>query len=300
MRMQCGPELVNTILYRPHMLPTYKSCVVKQKELVEVLRQTATIENYGDVILAKLHKKITRRSTNLMEQMQIQKQAQLLNSVHPSVLDGFNGLLATKISDEQNTVTLVYDSYQENDRTILKGSIRTQGKYKNINLRALLMTKPNWTASGHSDAFGFTYDATGRDEHTMAADVISTLGQATQQTGHLTRYRVSDYNFFHALSCTTNPDTVNDILKIAALNNLKTMNDRYYFEFQVGAGFIAPETNRQSTSVTEHIFRGIGPLRFKLTNYGGELPTFQPGETYEVYLEGSDGHTILGNISRLT
>ena len=301
MRMQSGPELVNSILYRPHTLPTYKSHVLKQKEIVEALLKTAKIQNYNDVILAQLD--ATRpavRPGNLLTQMQAQKQNRALLGLSDSLLSGFNGLLATKISNVENSVTLVYSKVVENGNSYYKGSIRTQGRYKDINLRGLLMNKTGWTASGHSDAFGFTYDLSNGDERSMAADVASTLTQLNQGSTHVTRIPLADYNFFNTLANTMNEEAINDILRVAELNNLKTLSDRYYFEITIGAGFVKPEPVKYSKSITEYILIGAGPLKFKLTCYDEEMPNFNTGETYEVYLEGTDGYAVLGNISRLT
>ena len=300
MRLQCGQELIDIILYRPHILPSYKSCVMKQKQIVEILYKNAKIENYNDVMLVKLVKRISTKSGNILEQMNAQKQNSILSSVDISVLDGFNGLLATKVSNKNDTVALVYDIYNEDDKQIVKGSIRTQGRYKNINLRALLMNKPGWTASGHSDAFGFTYDLSFGDVHNMASDVVETLADSKQSQNHQTRFHLADYNFFYNLTNTTNVDTINEVHRIAELNNLKTLNDRYYFEFQVGAGFVIPQKNRYSSSIVDYVFSGHGLLRFKLTNYDGEEPTFEMGKKYEVYLEGTDGNTVHGTISEVT
>lgn len=300
MRMQSGPELVNAILYRPHTLPTFKSYVTKQKDIVEALLKTAKIENYNDVILARLDSTTTtKRPTTMLEQLQAQKQNRVLTGLSQSLLSGFNGLIATKVSNAENSVALVYSQVEEDGKTIFKGSIRTQGRYKNINLRALLMNKPAWTASGHSDAFGFTYDLSYGDSHTMAADVTATLSLVSQSDTHITRIRLADYNFFQALANTLNTEAITDILRIAELNNLKTLSDRYYFEFQVGAGFVKPETVKYSKSITEFIIIGAGALKFKLTCYDDEMPNFNVGEVYEVYLEGTDSYTVLGNISRL-
>lgn len=300
MRMQCSAELIDTILYRPQMLPTYKSCVLKQKDLVELLYQTATIENYSDVVLAKLQKKVIAKSRNMIDVLAAQKQNKLLNSVHPSVLDGFNGLLASKISNKFNTVALVYDLVEENGKYFFKGSIRTQGKFKNINLRTLLMNKAGWTASGHSDAFGFTFDTSYGDMYKMASDVSATLTEVKQNTLHITKIPLIDYNFFSKLTNTLNNDAILDILKIAELNNLKTLTDRYCFEIKIGADFVAPSASYYSNAISEHTFTGAGPLKFKLTNYEGEKLTFNPGEVFEVYLEGTDNRIILGTLTRVT
>lgn len=301
MRMQSGPELVNTILYRPHMLPTFKSCVTKQKEIVEALLKTAKIQNYNDVILAQLDATEQQvRPRTVMDQLRAQKQNRALLGLSPSLLAGFNGLIATKISNAENSVTLVYSQVVEDGKALFKGSIRTQGKYKNINLRALLMQKEGWTASGHSDAFGFSFDLSRGDARIMAADVASTLALSAQTATHITRIPLADYNFFQSLANTINEEAINDTLRIAELNNLKALSDRYYFEFTVGAGFIKPEAVKFSRSITEYTIIGAGLLKFKLTCYDEEMPDFNVGEKYEVYLEGTDGYAVLGNISRLT
>lgn len=301
MRMQSGPELINTILYRPHTLPDFKKCVTRQKEIVEALLHTAKIENYNDVILAQLNAtQATARPRTIMDQLNAQKQNRALQGLSQELLAGFNGLLATKISNLENSVTLVYSVVKENDKTICKGSIRTQGKYKNINLRAELMLKDGWTASGHSDAFGFTFDQSYGDVHKMASDVASVLLQHTTNMTHITRIPLADYNFFQSLANTQNTDTIDAVLSIAELNNLKTLNDRYYFEYKISAGYIKPEPVRISKSIVEYTICGSGPIKFKLTCYDDEEPSFEIGEEYEVYLEGTDGYVVLGNISRLT
>lgn len=302
MRMQSGPEMVNTILYRPHILPDFKKCVIKQKEIVEALLKTAKIENYNDVILAQISN--TRKKSNRpvfgMAQINAMKQDMVLAGLSESLLAGFNGLLATKISNTENSVTLVYSSIVEDGKTLYKGSIRTQGRYKNINLRAALMKKEGWTASGHGDAFGFSFDRAYGDAHKMAADVAATLLQHTLEAAHITRIPLADYNFFQSLANTMNDEAINDILRIAELNNLKTSSDRYYFEFTVGGGFNVPSAVKVSKSVTEYTILGAGPLKFKLTCYDDEEPKFLAGETYEVYLERTDGYVVHGNISKLT
>lgn len=303
MRMQSGPELLNVILYRPHKLPDFKTCLIRQKEIVATLLETAKIENYNDVILAQIdnrQQQQQRRPMNMLAQMNAIKQNHVLTGLSQSLLAGFNGLLATKISNTENSVTLVYSSIVENNKTLFKGSIRTQGRYKNINLRAALMQKEGWTASGHGDAFGFTFDQSYGDYHKMAADVAATLTQHTLETAHITRIPLADYNFFQSLANTMNNEAIHDVLCIAELNNLKTMSDRYYFEFVVGGGFIAPKPVKISKAITEYTILGAGPLQFKLTCYDEEEPQFLSGELYEVYLEGTDGYVIRGNISRLT
>lgn len=301
MRTQNGPELVNTILYRPHTLPTYKSNVIKQKEIVEALLKTAKIQNYNDVILAQLNaERPVVRPGNLLTQMQSQKQNRTLLGLSDALLSGFNGLLATKISNIENSVTLVYSRVTEDGKQMFKGSIRTQGHYKDINLRSLLVGKTGWTASGHSDAFGFTYDLTCGDERNMAADVASTLTELSEGSIRITHIPLADYNFFSRLANTMNDEAINDILKIAELNNLKTLNDRYYFEFTIGVGFVKPEPTKYSKSITEYVLLGAGPLKFKLTCYDEEMPNFEFGEKYQVYLESTDGYVVHGTIARLT
>ena len=299
MRLQCGRDLIDTVLYRPHTIAQYKSCVLKQKELTTLLCRIATNTMIDKISFVKLNKTIQKKVLNPVEMLQTSKDNALLKSVDSSVLDGFNGLIATKYAEKYETTSLAYDIVEEDGIKKLKGSVRTGGPYRDIQLRTWLKNKPYWTASGHGDAFGFTYDCTHSTIEQAAQDIISILSNIEQIKHHQTRFFMSNYNFLSAMANTMNEDTISDVLTIADLHNLKTLGNRYYFVFTVGAGFRKPTSSRLSDAVSEHVYEGLGKLRLKLRSFNDELK-FEVGETYEVYFEGTDDNNVLGIISKVT
>ena len=299
MRLQCGRDLIDTIIYRPNTIVTFKNCVLKQKDLTLLLCRLASSTDVEGISFVKINKTLPNKPLNALSIMQNTKDKALLSSVDESVLDGFNGLIATKYAEANQTTALAYSEIEEDGVKKLKGSVRTGGAYKSLQLRTYLKDKPNWTASGHGDAFGFTYNLTNGSIEEAAKDIKSILSTATTNELHQRVFNMPDYNFLTKLVNTQNTDTVKDILAIAELQNLITVNDRYYFTFTVGEGFRKPVTVHLTAAVAEHIFEGLGQLRIKLKSFNDNLD-FNNGETYEVYLEGVDGNSVLGTLTKLT
>lgn len=299
MRLQCGYDIIETIRYRPHTIIKFKTCVIKQKQILEALMLAIKPQKIHNVVIAKLTKEISKRPANIMEIMKTGAANAALVGISDSILDGFKGLIATRLADEHNTAAFVYTIVNEDNKTLMKGSGRAGGKYADLSIREILDEKENWTATGHGDAFGFTYDVGHGTAEQMTSDVNSILANIDTINEHLRRFPVLDYNLLNNLANTANPETINDIIMIAELNNLKTQSDHYYFEIKPAMGFVEPEVSNVTSQITESTFKGAGLLSFTLRNYDG-LGEYKTGKTYEIYLENSNGYNVLGTIQEIT
>ena len=298
MRMQAGMDLVLCILYRPQTITSFRTCVTQQKELTTALLASMQPEIFGEIQVAQMKKQMKKKSANtLLGMMQTAETTKKLNTYSDSVIDGFKGLIAGKLCEAARRTTFVYDIVTIDGEQYMKGSARTTGRLAGVELRKILSKLDGWTASGHGDAFGFTYKLTeGKSARTLAEQVQSIIPQLATAVQHQTRYLVADYNLFSKLTMTENEDTITQIRTIAAVNNIKTHSDQYTFDIVPSGGFIQPAHYQETSSIHSFVFSGPGPLRIQLTAYYG-LAELEMNNTYQIIIDGCDGNTLLGTIA---